>query len=317
MEFNFTFLGITAAIFKLFILAFTGYLLYAFKHIDDKFIDTLSKLLVRIIFPALIISKTTEHFSFSEYRYWWFFPVCAAVFSIAGMLLGYVISGFLRGFRSRKEFMCVCGFQNCGYLPMNLILFAFSGAVADKLLVFMFLFILAFNLLMWSLVPLFLAGRLIKDFKLSLLLTPPVIATIFALLWVAFMGKGTMPSLIRDPMLQLGQAAFPVAMIVLGGYLCRYRAYAPGNRGAVILGVIAKVIVFPAIVLFVLIRVPIGPDHSFFLFLQAVMPTAVSLVVVGSYTNSDNEFMSGVILYSHLAAILTIPVWLTVFKMFT
>jgi predicted permease len=44
------------------------------------------------------------------------------------------------------------------------------------------------------------------------------------------------------------------------------------------------------------------------------MPTAVSLVVIGSYTGADNEFFSSSIFYTHLVAIFSIPLWLAVFR---
>ncbi|MFH1665387.1 MAG: AEC family transporter [Candidatus Omnitrophota bacterium] len=315
MEFNITFYAVVIAIVKLFILMSVGYLLYHYRVIDDKFTDTLSLLLVRVIFPALIISKTITHFSFKEYAFWWVLPVSAIVFSLGGMLMGLAASALGR-FPSRKEFMCSCGFQNCGYLPMNLILFAFAGSMADRLLIYVFLFIVGFNILMWSLLPLFLTGRLREGFKISIFMNSPVVATVFSLFWVAAMGRDSMPAVIMDPLRQLGQAAFPVAMLTLGAYLSRYRAHAPENRMAVTSCVGIKLLLFPLVVLAALKFAPLAADLKLFLFLQSIMPTAVSLVVIGSYTDSDNRFFSSSIFYSHVIAIFSIPVWLAVFQAF-
>ncbi|MGD2278762.1 MAG: AEC family transporter [Candidatus Omnitrophota bacterium] len=314
MELQFTFQTIAIAIVKLFILMLAGYALHRVKFTSDEFVDKLSLLLVYLIFPALIVSKTIDHFSFTEYAYWWFLPLCAILFSFVGMLMGRLLFGFLKNFSSKKEFVCACGFQNCGYLPMNLILFAFSGALADRLLVYMFMFILGFNILMWSLAPLFLTGRLKEGFKLRVLLNPPVVATVFSLVWVALFGRGTLPAIVMDPLKQLGQAAFPLAMLTLGAYLHRYRAYSHENKMPLIAGAGIKLFIFPAIVLFLLKWIPLGFDYKFFLFLQAIMPTAVSLVVIGSYTGADNKFFSGIIFYTHLVGIFSIPVWLAVFN---
>jgi len=315
MELDFSFGIIATAIAKLFILMLAGYALYHFKLIGDKFVDTLSLVLVRLLFPSLIISKTITHFSFSEYSYWWFLPMCAIIFCIGGMALGWLVLRFFRGFTSPREFMCSCGFQNCGYLPMNLILFAFAGALGDRLLIYMFLFILGFNILMWSLVPLFLTGKLRSQFKISVLLNAPVVATVFSLLWVAIIGKDKMPLVVMDPLRQLGMSSFPIAMITLGAYLYKYRAYHPDFKIPLIWCLATKLFIFPAIIFLVLNFVPLASDYKFFLLLQAIMPTAVSLVVIGSYTNADNKFFSSAIFYSHLIAIFTIPVWLNLFRL--
>ncbi|MFH1305645.1 MAG: AEC family transporter [Candidatus Omnitrophota bacterium] len=317
MDFLSTFFIVISAIAKLFILTLVGYILYRYRFIDEKFTDTLSLLLVRVLFPALIISKTIGHFSFSEYAYWWLLPVAGAVFSLTGMLLGAVFCGFLKGFSARREFISSCGFQNCGYLPMNLVLFLFAGAMGDRMLINVFLFILGFNVLMWSMVPLFLSGRPGKEFKISLLLNPPVLATVFALLWVAIAGKGSLPSLLAGPVKSLGQAAFPLAMLTLGAYLCKYRAHVPRNKVPLVACMVIKLLLFPMLIMAVLTRITIPADYKFLLFLQSIMPVAVSLVVIGSYTKADNKFLSSCIFYTHVASVFTIPIWLTIFEMVT
>ncbi len=314
MAITFTFSTIAIAIGKLFILMLTGAMLYHIGLVNEKFVDRLSQLLVRIIFPALIISKTVQNFSFTAYEYWWTFPLAAILFSLVGMAIGGVAFKAFKNFDSKKEFICSCGFQNCGYLPMSLIIFSFSGVLADKLLIYTFLFILGFNILMWSLVPLFLKGNLKKDFKLSVLFNAPVVATLFSLFWVAVFGRGTMPKIVMDPITQLGNAAFPIAMLTLGAYLYKHRAYRPENKLPLFSGIIIKLFLFPLIVLAVLAMIRINIDQKFFLFLQAVMPTAVSLVVIGGYTGADNKFFSTIIFYTHIISILSIPLWFAVFQ---
>ncbi|MCK4852155.1 MAG: AEC family transporter [Candidatus Omnitrophica bacterium] len=315
MEIHFTFQAIAAGMAKLFFLVLLGCAIYRLKLVDDKFIDKLTYLLVIILFPSLIISKTITHFSFTQYAYWWVLPVSAVAFSLSGMALGALVFKLFRGFGSRREFMCAVGFQNCGYLPMNLIIFSFSGLIADRLLIYMFLFISGFNLLMWSIAPLFLAGGLKRGFRWNVFLNPPVVAAVFSLLWVAVFGKGSMPELVMGPVRQLGQASFPVAMLTLGAYLCRYRAYVPENKAPIISGVVLKLLVFPLFVFMLLLLVPVSGDYRFFLFLQSTMPTAVSLIFIGSYTGADNRFFSSIIFYSHLIAVLSIPFWLGIFHL--
>lgn len=316
MDVNITFYAVSLAIIKLFILALIGYLLRLRNVIDDKFVDTLSLLLVRGIFPALIISKTVTHFNFIAYPLWWIFPLAAILFSALGAGIGLVIRPFLKNRASGKEFVASVAFQNCGYLPMNLILFSFAGALADKLLIYMFLFLIGFNLVMWSFVPFFLAGRKSGMPKRDILFNPPVVATIFSLLVVAIAGPGSLPPVLMDPLRQLGRAAFPLAMLTLGAYLCRYKAYGSANKGALIVGGAAKLFLLPLLTLPILYFVPLSYDHKFFLFLESMMPTAVSLVVIGSYVKCDNKFFSSSIFYTHIVAIFSIPFWLMIFKVF-
>ncbi|MDP8258733.1 MAG: AEC family transporter [Candidatus Aadella gelida] len=316
MEFSLTFTAIAVAIAKLFVLMLVGYVLYRKGIFDDAFTDKLSLLLVKIIFPALIFTKIVSHFSFREYTYWWILPLLAIGLSVFGMIIGYLVYRIIRGNEASKEFVCSCAFQNCGYLPMNLIIFSFSGILADRFLIYMFLFITGFNLLMWSLVPLFLSGKIKKEFKWSIFLNPPVVATLVSILWVFLFGKNTFPPILFDPLKQLGQAAFPVAMITLGAYLAKYKAYDmdPNMMRSVTASCVVKLLIVPAVILLILRSVSWGIDYKFFLFLQAVMPTAVSLVVIGSYSGANNKFLSGVIFYSHVISIVSIPLWFALFR---
>ena len=316
MYFDFSFHIIALSIIKLFLVMSAGYLLYYFKLIDDKFTDTLSLLLIRLIFPALIISKTIEHFDPGVFSYWWALPLAAMLFSLFGIASLVFVLKFFFNKANKKEFICCSTFQNCGYLPMNIIYFSFAGLLKDRLLIFLFLFIFGFNFLMWSLVPMFFSEKLKDEFKLKLLLNPPVLATLFSVLWVLFLGRGTMPSLLLDPLSQVGQASFPMAMIALGAYLCRYKAYAPEMKKTIIAVSSIKLFIYPLVTLVILKFIKIPMDYKFFLFLQSTLPTAISLVIIGSYTRVDNKFIASSIFYTHLISLVSIPLWLAIFKLY-
>jgi len=313
MYFDFSFFTIATAISKIFLLMAAGYALYHFRVIDARFNDMLSAVLVRLLFPALIISKTVGHFSFTAYGAWWILPLSAVFFALGGMLVGRWVHALVKNGVPKKEFMCSCGFQNCGYLPMNLILFAFAGEIGDRLLVYVFLYSMGFNLIMWSLVPFFLTGKIRSGFRLKALLNAPVVAVLISLTWVGIFGRGSIPHILADPLRILGEASFPVAMLTLGAYLCQHRVHDPGGKMPLVMCAAAKLVLFPAIVLLALMWLPLSYEHKFFLFLQGVMPTAVSLVVIGGYTNADNRFFASSIFYTHLAAVVTIPLWFGVF----
>lgn len=326
MEIHFTFFEITSAVVKLLVLAFSGYVLRHRGIIDGKFTDNLSTILVKLIFPALIIHKTVSNFSFNDFPFWWILPIVAVVFSVSGMGLGRIVFHFLSpsrkhrgsssdGYQSKREFIAGCGFQNSGYLPMNIILFAFPGLTGDVLLVYMFLFLTGFNLLIWSFLPIFFERKDAKTLSLSALFNPPVLATVASLVWVWIFGRGSIPAVLADPMGQLGHAAFPVSMIVLGSYLSGYKAHLPEKKVLMSAGIITKLIIFPAMVLVSLIFIPMAAGYRFFLFVEAIMPSAVTLVIVGSYSGADNRYLSSVIFYSYVASIFTIPLWLGVLKL--
>ncbi|MDD4956249.1 MAG: AEC family transporter [Candidatus Omnitrophica bacterium] len=316
MEFDISFGVVASTITKIFLLAFTGYAMYFFKLVDDNFTDRMSLLLIWIFFPALIISKTTSHFSFAEYPLWWIFPLVSVVFCFVGMVSGRITLLFMGKGVPWREFVCVTGFQNCGYLPITLITFSFAGMMSEKLLIYTFLFIQGFNLIIWSVIPVFLSGGNGGKVKIHNILNPPVMATVLSLIWVAVVGKGAVPDIVADPLLKLGAASYPVAMLLLGFYLCRYKVFAPKRKRVMLVASLVKLLVVPAVIFPVLMLVGFPRDMKFFLLLESMMPSAVSLVAIGSFTGADNEFLSGTVFYTHVLSLVTIPLWVAAFNMF-
>jgi predicted permease len=72
---------------------------------------------------------------------------------------------------------------------------------------------------------------------------------------------------------------------------------------------------FPLGVLALLACIPLEATDKFIIFLQATMPVAATLLVIGHYEEADNAFLSGSIFYSHLVAIVTVPAWLYLFSL--
>jgi len=239
-------------------------------------------------------------------------PLVSCAFSLGGILLGLFIFRLARFSRDKDEFISSIAFQNAGYLPMNLILFSFNDALGDRLLIYLFLFLAGFNLVVWTVVPLFLRRGKYEKVKLSDIINAPVIATFLSIIWVAVFGNNSVPDIIMDPLKQAGNISFPMAMIVLGGYLCLYRAYIPENKAQLIVALASRLIFFPSIVFAILYFIRVSSDFRFFMILEAIMPSAVSLVVIGAFSEKNNRFFSSAIFYSHVFSIFTIPLWLEV-----
>ncbi len=315
MEIEFFVIG--NAVLKMLILIFVGSLLYGLKVMKDELLDGLTMLLIKILFPALIFIKTVTYFDFNEFSHWWVMPLCGIAYSLIGISMGYLINKFIVKSPNTKEFPCVVGFQNGGYLVLTLLLFlGTSDATKNIMIVNVFMFLVGFNVLVWTLLPMMLKLTE-KDPKLHLkfIANPPVIATVISLVWVAVFGKNHVPELIYDPLSQIANISYPVAMITLGGYLCKFSGHIPDDKKGLLSGLFLKLLLFPVIVLAILVKIPNIPQEiRFVLFLESIMPTAVSLIAISRMTDTNSKFFTSVIFYSHLAAIITLPIWLQIYS---
>lgn len=312
----FSFQSIALGIIKLFVVLVIGYTLSRANVLKKDAVRALSDVLVWACLPALIFAKTTYSFSPAEYPLWWFLPVCAIAVSFLGLAAGYFFQKPVRKFDSRRDFMISCAFQNSGYLPIALVSFICSQDICDKVLVYIFLFLIGFNMIIWSFVPAFMSRQPNGRFNPRTLFYPPFIATVLAVLSVFVFGKGWVPLIIYEPLNSLGSTTYPLALIVLGAYLSEHKGVIPDSWSALASCLFAKLVFLPAAVLIILRYIPVDPSYKFIILLESAMPTALSLIAIGNTVPIDNKFLSGIIFYSHLLAIITIPVWLAAFKHF-
>lgn len=304
----FTFKWVGLAILKMFFIILAGYVLFSRTLLRREAITALASLLISILFPALIFHKITTTFQPQELAYWWLFPFYSVLMSSLGLGMGWFATKWLKGFGAGRELMACCAFQNGAYLPMTLVAFLMEGPEADQLLVYTFLFMMGFNLTIWSFLPPFLARKQGGELKWETFLNGPVLAVVLSVGSVFIFGKGWVPELVDEPIKMLGDAAFPLSLLILGGLLAAHQGVYSKDRLALASGVMIKLVFMPLIVLGILFLLPFDERHRFVIFLQALVPTAITLVVIGEEEKADNQFISAMILYSNLVSIVTIPI---------
>ena len=306
--------SIIIGIIQLLLLAAIGYISNKKGLISKGAIHSLNMMVLWLCLPALIISRTIASFDPRTMSYWWVLPLVSLIMSALGALLGYLLQKLFRGDMPRKEFISSCAFQNCGYLPIALVVFICSGEYCNIMLIYIFLFITGFNLVFWGLMPAYLSNN--NDaIKLKSILNPPLVAMVFSVGSIFLFGKGWLPEIISGPLDMLGSTTFVVVLLALGAYLAEQGEYVPRKPVFLAACISVKLLILPLAVLGMLMLIPMDISFRFFIFLQSLMPVATSLVIVGLYKNADNRFYSFAIFYSHLFAILTIPLWLLVFQM--
>jgi len=299
---------------KILVLVVIGYALFRRNILTKAGIESVNNVVYWACLPALIMTKTTSTFSPSEHGQWWFLPAVSVLMSCLGFIMGVLCLRTMPQLKPKKEFVSAMAFQNVGYLPMALTAFICSGTFCNEVLLYIFLFMIGFNITMWSVAPAYLSDNKGISFDWKTVLNPPLVATILAISGVFLLGRGWVPAILDDPLSMLGDTTFPLALITLGGSLAEHRGHVSDNWQATITGTVLKLLIFPAVVFLIVNNIPLDPAYKFFIFLESTMPSAVTLIIVGQYKKADNKFLSGIIFYTHLAGIATIPLCLYLFR---
>jgi predicted permease len=305
------------AITQVLVLAGFGFMLFRAGIIDDCGNRFIARLLIDVTVPALIIDAMIKNFSFSFRPAWWVFLLISIVFYLTGIGISRVLYSCGPAVCRSREVMLLSGFQNSAYLPLNIINVLFFGQDKDTLLIYTFLYLLGYNILMWSGGALLVFKEGQKRFSWHLLLAPTTVATVLVLLIKLCGGaQARLPEIIATPIALMGQMTFPLSMLFLGASLAeagKPKVDAQFVREIWVASLI-KLFLMPAGCLLLCMYVPgMKGLLGFFIMLQAVMPSAVSVPVVTKIHSGDYHFTSQAVVIMHILSMVSIPLWLDLF----
>ncbi len=297
---------------QIFILGAIGYFLVKRNFLTHDGLSFLSRLVVEITLPVLIFCNLVKNFSFSLYPHWWAFPLISLAITVAGLISGSLFVGFIKGQQHKIQFLSLATFQNSGYLPLALIAALLPKDKADAMFVYLFLFLLGFNLVIWSLGVYILTFTRAKRFELGSLFSPPVIATLFSLLFI-FLGLNKfMPEVILRPLKMAGDCTVPLAMLVIGGNLASIHL-GKVNKKAIFYITLARLIILPAFGLWLILRFRFPELVGLLIMLQLLMPPATSLSLIIRHFKKEDLLISQGIFFGHILSLVTIPLFLSLY----
>ncbi len=300
-------------IVKLLLIIGIGFYFHKRKILKEESLNFLNFFVVNLTMPFLIFSQIIKSFIPSSQPSFGVFIILSFLIFLVGLILGGSSSVFIPQ-NVRREFISLVSFQNCGYLPMNIAMFLFSSPLRERFLVYIFLYVLGFNILIWSVGSFFIFKKKKEDFKISSLFTPPIISVILAVICVYCNGKRFIPEVVLSPMRMLGNTSFPLSMIILGAWLSKSRLRCVYEEIFPILGVIVlKLIVMPLLAFMFVWKYKVYSLLGLFILLEFSMPSAVSLPIVVNLRKANSEFTSRGVFFTHFFSIFTLPLWLHLF----
>ncbi len=295
---------------QIFILGAIGYFLVRKNILGAEGLDSLSRLAIEITLPVLIFCQLIKGFSFVLYPDWWLFPVLSILVTLAGLLVSALFIRFISGKQHRVQFSSLITFQNSGYLPLALVGALLPREKIDTMFIYLFLFLLGFNLVMWSIGVYMLTFTRARKFELGSLFSPPVIATVVSLICAFFGLNRFVPETVLKPLQMVGDCTLVLAMFVVGGNLAQIQLRHIDKK-AVFLIILAKLIILPAVGLWLVVKFNFPILMGLLILIQLAMPPATSLSLIVRHYRKEDFLISQGIFFGHIASIITIPVFLS------
>ncbi len=303
-----------SSVFEIFILAAIGYFMVKRNIINDTGLHALSRLLVEVTLPLMMFCELTRNFAFRLYPNWWVFPLLSFFITGIGLGIGFLFQKFVADKEEKMRFLALVGFQNSGYLPLALVGTLLNYNQVGSMFIYIFLFLLGFNLAIWSLGVYLLTFHKTKGFELGSLFTPPVIATVFSLVYVFLHLNQFTPPVIMKPLQMVGACTLPLAMFVVGGNLASINI---GKIDKKLLSLIVglKLILMPILGLLLVVIFGMKDLIGLLIVMQLAMPPATTLSVIMRHYHKDDILVSQGIFFGHIVSLITIPVVLGLYFM--
>ncbi|MFH1199311.1 MAG: AEC family transporter [Candidatus Omnitrophota bacterium] len=302
------------AVAQISLLGLVGYILVKKNILGQDGLDILSRLVVDVTLPALILAQLIKDFRFDLYPNWWLFPLLSFAITLAGLLLGVLFMGLVKGPEHKLQFISLVGFQNSGYLPLALFAALLTGRELDTMLVYLFLFLLGFNLVILSFGVYILSFHKLKKFEARSLFSPPVIATITGLIIVFFGLYKFIPDVVIKPMRMIGDCTVPLSMLAVGGSLASICLRCTDKKIASLV-ILSKLIILPALGLWLVLKLQLPHLLGLLIIIELAVPSATLLSVITRHYKKEDLIISQGIFVGHVASLVTLPLFLSLYFM--
>jgi malate permease and related proteins len=279
------------------------------SHLLTKEADTtLLRLVVYVLYPALIFSTCATHPGASDLRNLTWAPALGFITIVFGFLVAAAVMRFWPGIPAPKArtFIFTVGIFNYGYIPVPLVKHFFP----DELGV-LFIFNLGVDVAIWTLGIAILSGGEGR-MAWNRLLNPSIVAVIAGLsvnvlgIWKFF------PAFISTSLEMLATCCVPLALMMIGASLLD-EVRGGDMRSDWRLGVASCILrlgVLPGAFLLAAKLLPLDEGLKKIMIVQASMPAAVLPIVLARHYRGDARTAIWVVVATTALGLFLIPFWI-------
>lgn len=274
--------------------------------------QTIMRLLVNLLLPALILSKIVRNEMLRDPVVLVQSLLTGALAVGGGMLLALAASRLFRVQTANQgTFAVAVGLYNYGYMSIPLIEIFFDRETLGVL----FAVFATIDLTVWTLGVFLVRGKSPGGNPLRNL-TPPPLAVLLGLT-LLYLGIGErIPDFALSFLDQLGRCAMPIGLLMTGISISELLRHSGkdlfSDHRTVMLGASLRLLLIPAIMTAASCLLPLSEPLRNVLIVHAAMPSAVFTVVLAKHFNGHPLTALRLIISTTAACIITTPAWLLI-----
>lgn len=289
----------------LLLLALGGYL-YRIDVLDLEFCRRLSRLVVRVTFPALLFTSMYRHIDLSSLQQGWIFTIVGLGTSIILAVTAHYSATLLRlQGMTYSTYQILCTNGNNIFLPVPII----SVLFGSPYVVYAVLFELGAGLFYWSYgIAHLRSGR---KFSFKRLFNPNILALLFGLALGALGIQ--IPSPLYGALEIVGNITVGSAMLILGALVVNLVEKRLKPRGEVWGVALHRLLLSPLVGMFILRFVDLPTELKTIFFLMLSMPPLVTTALVAASYNADEDLAAMGVVIPTLLSFVLLPIFLWLF----
>ena len=283
------------------LLMLTGFFANRFGILGRDAQKWMSKLIINITCPALILSSVTTSQRLENNR------MVLIIFGAA--IAYYLILPFLAKGRAlaaprnrRSEYACMLIYSNLGFMGIPVA----NAVLGKEAILYISIFMAIFNISIFSYGIILLGGTGGGKLQFKKMINPGTVSAVAAVL--LYLGSISIPTLLLEPITAMGNTTTPLAMMVIGASLANGKVRDLFTEKSMILFTVLRLLGLPLLawvvcqILGVQDRLLAGA-----LILISGMPVASNTVMLCTELNRDGDYIAKGLLISTLASVVTIP----------
>ena len=287
----------------LFILMLTGYLANRFGILGRDAQKWLSRLLINIACPALILNSVTTSERLSSNQMLLMIFAAAIVYYLVLPLIAKVFSLTVSADK-RSEYQCMLIYSNLGFMGIPVA----NAILGKESILYISIFIAVFNISLFSYAIMLLDNRKTEGQKMQLskMINPGTVSAVVAVLLYLF--HISIPSVLLEPISAVGNTTTPLAMLVIGASLANSKPKEMFNEKSMILFTCLRLVVLPLLFWGVCKLLISDRLLAGVIVIISGMPVASNIVMLCNELNRDGDYIAKGVFFSTMFSVITIPV---------
>lgn len=294
-----------AQILSLFIIMVVGYIMSKRGIIDDAANVRYTRLVLNISLPAQILTVFASNQGIVSNK------EVLIVFGISLLMyLIYAIIGIVFLFVTRVKaeqkgtYLFMMLFGNVVFMGLPVV----EGILGEEALIYVVIFNVIFNLLVFSL-GIILIGKREKgvQFDIKKLINMPLISSLVSIFM--YFANIKLPNTLMRSLEFMGDMTTPVAMLILGSIIANMNFKELFDEWRIYLFIVVKLVVLPVVALFVMKYMPIQSEIiSGCMILLSAMPVATNATMLALEYDGDVKLASKGIFFTTIFCMISIPI---------